>query len=560
MGLGESCLHRAITEDEVVVDMHRQSLFHNATIHTMDPLAPRASSLAVRGGEIVALGTRADAESALCGPYDVIDLQGLTVVPGFTDCHVHFLWYALELGRLDLDGVPSIGEIARLVGERAAKERPGTWILGHGWNRSLWPAGEVPSRLQLDAVSPANPVALTSKDGHTRWVNSAALAAAGIDRDTPDPEGGRIEREPTTRQPTGIFRENAQTLLDTVIPTPGLLACESAIAGAVPRMHERGVVGIHDCEGALAFRAFQGLASSGRLGLRVFMMIPRTSLEAAIEVGLRTGFGDPTLRVGPLKLFADGALGSRSAALLEPYAGDPEHFGMVVTPRDELVDMIARASHAGIAVAVHAIGDRANRDALDAFAQVRTLAAAPRRGDDRGPLRHRIEHAQLVRPDDLRRFETLGIVASVQPVHATSDRYMADLHWGKRASLAYAYRSLARAGARLAFGSDAPVEAPDPIAGIFAAVTRKRADEIQLPGWHTEECLSVEQAVHGYTLGAAYASGEETIKGSISVGKLADFVVLSRDIFDIPPDEIIRTEVLATVLGGEIVFDGAGLA
>ena len=577
--------------------MHDQTLYYNANIYTMDSRAPRASAVAIRGDRIVGLGTRAEAESALSGPYDTVNVQGLTVVPGFTDCHIHFLWYALGLRRLNLDGVPSIGEAARRVAERAAQAKPGEWILGHGWNRSLWQDGEIPTRLQLDAASPSNPVALTSKDGHTEWVNSLALAVAGVDKNTPDPDGGRIERDPHTGEPTGILRETAQDLVDRIIPAPDLCACESAIAEAIPKMHEFGVVGIHDCEDALAFRAFQNLASRGELRLRVLMMIPRSNLDAAIQIGLQTGQGDPTLRVGSLKVFADGALGSQTAALMEPYIGNPDNVGITVTPKEELVEIITQASRAGIAVAVHAIGDRANRDVLDAFEKsastlsastlsrdARTLfqesrpasrcATSISAGQDahvagatardssnigRKRLRHRIEHAQLVHPDDLRRFGALGVIASVQPVHATSDRYMADRRWGERASRGYAYRSLADAGARLAFGSDAPVEVPDPITGIFAAVTRKRADEVLLPGWHTDECLSADQAVHGYTLGAAYASGEESIKGSISLGKLADFVVLSKDIFTIPPDEIIQTKVLATVLGGRVVFDRVGL-
>ncbi|MEW6230304.1 MAG: amidohydrolase family protein, partial [Bacillota bacterium] len=232
--------------------MHNQTLLYNASIYTMDPRLPRVSSMAIRGEEIVALGTRADAESVLSGPRNIVDLQGLTVVPGFTDCHIHFLWYALGLRRLNLDGAASIGEVTRSVAERAAQVRAGEWILGHGWNRSLWPEGDIPSRLQLDAVSPANPVVLTSKDGHTEWVNSRALAVAGIDRDTPDPDGGRIERDPHTGEPAGILRENAQGLVHRTIPTPDLCACESAIAEAIPRMHEFGVVGIHDCEDELA--------------------------------------------------------------------------------------------------------------------------------------------------------------------------------------------------------------------------------------------------------------------------------------------------------------------
>ncbi|HHY31547.1 MAG TPA: amidohydrolase [Firmicutes bacterium] len=552
--------------------MYDKVLYHNATIYTMDPRRPRASAIGVCGGRITAVGTREEAESALSGHYRSVDLRGLTVVPGFTDCHIHFVWYALGARRLNLDGVTSIGDIVRMVAERAAHAGPGEWILGHGWNKNIWRDAVPPTRAQLDAASPANPVALTSKDGHSTWVNSAALVAAGVNENTPDPEGGRIERDSRTGEPTGLLSENAQALVERVIPAPSLAMCEEAVAAAIPRVHELGVVGIHDCEDGLAFRTFQTMASRRALGLRVYMMIPRSNLDHAIQLGLQTGFGDANLRVGPLKVFADGALGSQTAALLEPYLTNPDNTGILTTSREELAEIISCASGAGIAVAVHAIGDRANRMVLDAFEAATRHAVAASAGvaSAAGPaasggiarggrLRHRIEHAQLIHPDDVRRLAALGIIASVQPIHATSDRYMADLHWGKRASLAYAYRSLSSAGVRLAFGSDAPVEEPNPIEGIFAAVTRKRTDEVLLPGWHTEECLTVEEAVRGYTLGAAYASGEEAVRGSISPGKFADFVVLSQDIFAVPPDEIASTKVLATVLEGRPVFDRFGL-
>lgn len=552
--------------------MYDKVLYHNATIYTMDPRRPRASAMSVCGGRITAVGTREEVESALSGHYRSVDLRGLAVVPGFTDCHIHFVWYALGMRRLNLGGVTSVRDIVRMVADRAAHAGPGEWILGHGWNKNIWRDAVPPTRAQLDAASPANPVALTSKDGHSTWVNSAALAAAGVDENTRDPEGGKIERDARTGEPTGILRENAQALVERIIPAPSLAACEEAVAAAIPHMHELGVVGIHDCEDSVAFRTFQMMASERRLGLRVYMMIPRSNLDHAIQLGLQTGFGDANLRVGPLKVFADGALGSQTAALLEPYLTNPDNTGILTTSREELAETISSASGAGIAVAVHAIGDRANRMVLDAFEAATRHAVAASAGvaSAAGPaasggtarggrLRHRIEHAQLIHPDDVRRLAALGIIASVQPVHATSDRYMADLHWGKRASLAYAYRSLSNAGVRLAFGSDAPVEEPNPIEGIFAAVTRKRTDEVLLPGWHTEECLTVEEAVRGYTLGAAYASGEEAVRGSISPGKFADFVLLSQDIFAVPPDEIASTKVLATILEGRPVFDRFGL-
>jgi predicted amidohydrolase YtcJ len=414
-----------------------------------------------------------------------------------------------------------------------------------------------PHRTQLDDAAPNNPVVLFSKDRHSIWVNSLALAMAGIDKDTPDPDGGVIERDPNTHEPTGILRENAQALINRVIPAPDFGMCKEAIAHVIPYLHQLGITGIHDCGDEVSFGVAdnQELLTEDNLDLRICEMIPLHNLDAAIKLGIRTGFGNARLRIGPLKVFVDGALGSGTAALLEPYLDNPDNLGVCAITEEELTDIIIRASKSGISVAAHAIGDRAVRMALDALEK----SKAHRKPNDTEPLRNRIEHAQLVSPVDIERFASLDVIASIQPIHATSDRYMADKAWGARSSIGYPMRSLAENGVRLAFGSDAPVEEPDPIQGIFAAVTRKRYDELSQPGWHTEQCLTVEEAVRGYTVGAAYASGEEHIKGSITPGKLADFVILSKDIFTVNPLEIADTKVLGTVVGGKVVFDQIGL-
>ncbi len=553
--------------------MDNQVIYHNANIYTMnnadgrdrfgfspagDRGVRRASAIAVRDDKIVAVGVHADAESALAGRYRKVDLQGLTVVPGFTDCHIHLLWYALKFSQVDLGCVESVEEVKKRIRNAARKSEQGQWIIGHGWSHSCL-ANAHPHRVQLDDAAPNNPIVLFSKDRHSIWVNSLALAMAGIDRNTPDPDGGVIERDPNTHEPTGILRENAQPLINRVIPVPDFGMCKEAIARVIPYLHQLGITGIHDCGDEVSFGVLQELLAEDNrelltednLDLRICEMIPLHNLDSAIKLGVRTGFGNAGLRVGPLKVFVDGALGSGTAALLEPYSDNPDNVGVCAITEEELTDIISRASKSGISVAAHAIGDRAVRMALDALEK----SKAGRRPDDTAPLHNRIEHAQLVSPVDLRRFASLDVIASIQPIHATSDRYMADKAWGARSSIGYPIRSLAENGVRLAFGSDAPVEEPDPIQGIFAAVTRKRHDELSQPGWHTEQCLTVEEAVRGYTLGAAYASGEEHIKGSIAPGRLADFVILSKDIFTVNPLEIADTKVLGTVVGGKVVFD-----
>ncbi len=549
--------------------MGNQVIYYNANIYTMDNAdgrdcfrfssaedraMRRASAVAVRDDKVVAVGTYADAESSLADGYRKVDLQGLTVVPGFTDCHIHLLWYALKFSQVDLGSARSIEEAKERIRKAARKSKEGQWIMGHGWSHSCL-ANAHPHRAQLDDAAPNNPIVLFSKDRHSMWVNSLALTIAGIDKGTPDPDGGVIERDPNTHEPTGILRENAEILINRVIPAPDCNTSKRAIADVIPYFHQLGIVGVHDCGDEVSFGVLQELLAEDNLNLRVHEMIPLSNLDAAIKLGIRTGFGNVRLRIGPLKVFVDGALGSRTAAIFEPYLDDSDNVGVCAITEEDLTDIVLRASKSGISVAAHAIGDRAVRMALDAFEKSKTGG----RHNDTEPFRNRIEHAQLVSPVDMARFASLGIIASIQPIHATSDRYMADKAWGTRNSIAYPMKSLAENGVRLAFGSDAPVEEPDPIQGIFAAATRKRHDELSQPGWHTEQCLTVEEAVRGYTVGAAYVSGEERIKGSITPGKLADFVILSKDIFAVNPLEIADTKVLGTIIGGKVVFDQIGL-
>ena len=519
----------------------------NGRVYTMDHELPLAQALAVGAGRILAVG-ETEQMRALMGPdTEQVDLGGRAVLPGFTDAHIHLVTYGLNLTQVQLDGLMSLAEAITRIAERARHTPRGEWIRGWGWNRNLWPGSPFPSKHDLDAVTLHSPVYLTSKDGHAAWVNSLALQLAGIHADTPDPPGAQFERDAQTGEPTGLLKEKAaMEMVERVAGQASLADKTEAIRAASEQLYRFGVVGVHSPEGPDDLAAVQAVWQRGELGLRVNMMIPDEHLEDALRLGLRAGFGDEFLRLCAVKVFADGSLGTRSADMFEPYVNEPENRGIEVTSSERLRWAVGTCTAGGWNVAIHAIGDRANSRTLDALEE--HWQEWSRRG-----LRPRIEHAQLLSPQDVPRLGTMGVIASTQPIHATSDMVMAERHWGARCSGAYAWRSLLESGAVLAFGSDAPVESPEVLKGIFAAVTRQREDGTPSGGWYPEQCLTVPEAVYAYTLGAAYASDEERVKGSLSPGKQADMVVLSQDIFDLPAQELLNTRVDATVVSGEIV-------
>ncbi len=523
-------------------------LFEGGRIYTGDPQHPWATALAAWAGRVIAVGDRGDLRASFPG-YRRVDLHGSTVLPGFTDSHIHLASFGLSLRRVNLRSSRSLQEAVAAVAEAVTAATPGEWIQGGGWDKNLWPEGRFPCRGDLDGASGGHPVALHSKDGHAVWVNSAALARAGITRATPDPPGGVIVRDPSTGEPTGLLLEEAVQLIAQRIPPPSAELLEQAILDATRAAHEAGITGVHVMEGVDVLAALQRIRERGALHLRVVMMIPEDALDAAIALGIRSGFGDPTLRIGGVKIFADGALGSQTASMLRPYDGQPGNYGVEVKTRHQLEDLVTRAASHGIAVAVHAIGDRANRNVLDAMEAARRL----------GPwdLRHRIEHVQVLHPDDLPRLARLGVVASMQPIHCVQDRDVAERYWGARCRYAYAFRSLLRCGTHLAFGSDAPVETLSVLEGIHAAVTRRRRGDPASLAWYPEECLTVEEAVGAYTAGPAYAAGEEGLTGKLAPGFLADFVALSQDPFAVEAERIPDLRVVLTVVGGEVVYPEA---
>ncbi|MCC7354720.1 MAG: amidohydrolase [Anaerolineae bacterium] len=533
--------------------IYADAILSRARLYTVDDAQPWAEAVAVREGRIVAVGDAREMDD-LRGPQtEVYDLGGRLVLPAFSDAHIHFVWWALQRRQVDVTDVPTPQEAAARVAARAQTLPAGAWVRGGGFNRNLWPGSEWPTKDLLDATAPRNPVALDSKDGHSLWVNSRALALAGITASTPDPMGGVIRRD-ARGEPTGILNENAVPLVFNAIPPESEEECIAAVREGIPLAWAAGITAIHeanDTPEARSFRTFQALDRAGELGLRVLQHIPVANLGHALSVGLRSGFGHDRLRIGGIKIFADGALGSRTADMLEPYVGEPDNWGVAVVDKEELLEVVSRAAAGGLLVTVHAIGDRANRHVLDVLAEVRKQERE--QGD--APLRHRVEHVQIAHPDDLPRLARLDVIASVQPLHATSDMVMADRHWGEpRVRGAYAYASLSASGARLAFGSDAPIEPFAPLLGIHAAVTRRRADGRPGPsGWHPEQRLRVEDVVRAYTWGAAYAAGEERARGSITAGKVADFVILSQDIFECRPMDILQTQIEATFFAGRLV-------
>lgn len=527
-------------------------ILYNGRLHTMDRRQPHASAIAISGDRILAVGDDslrhfADTKTQM------IDLGGRTVTPGFIDAHLHFLAYGLSLREIDLMNAPTREAALERIAARAVTTPTGQWLTGRGWDQVLWPEPVFPTAAQLDAVTPHHPAFLRRKCGHAGWANSQALQLAGITRDTPDPDGGAIQRDPSTGEPTGILLERAMELVANLQAIPTDAEALDAVRVAQAQVHSFGITGIHNMEGAPALRAFQELRRRGEWKVRVLQQIPETDLDAAIALGIQSGYGDAWIRFGAVKIFADGSLGARSALMIEAYEGEPHNCGIAVSTAEHLQRQVMKAAQAGLAVHIHAIGDQANRNVLDAV-------AATRRAGVGLHLRHRIEHAQVLHPTDVARFAALQVIASMQPIHCTQDIVLADRHWGARSRLAYAWSSLLSSGAVLAFGSDAPVETPDVRQGLYAAVTRRRADGYPGPeGWIPEECISVAEAVYAYTLGAAYASGEDAIKGSLTPGKLADLTVLDADIFTIAPEEILTTPVSATIVGGEIVYRKQGI-
>jgi predicted amidohydrolase YtcJ len=531
------------------------TILFNGAIITLDDRQPRASAVAIAGGRVVACGGDDDMLALAGAGTRRENLNGRCVIPGLIDAHLHWQATTEVLSQVQLFDLPDRATAVARAAERAAQTPAGEWIRGYGWSQDEWADKQFPSAADLDAVAPHHPVYLRARSSHAGWANSLALRLSGIDANTPDPEGGQIVHGPDG-QPTGLLLEpSAMNLVEDRIPllTPDALADQ--MRGAQALALSLGLTGFHDYDNQTCFTALQILRERGELALRVVKNLNKAYLDAALTLGLRRGFGDAWLRIGGLKIFADGAMGPRTASMIAPYDGEPDNYGIIVTDREEMVELVGKASAAGLASTIHAIGDRAVHDVLDVYAEVRRQEAA--RGEARSTRRHRIEHVQLTHPDDVDRLADLQIIASMQPIHATSDYPMADRYWGSRTPYSYNPRLQLERGVVVAFGSDSPVEPMDPIRGIHAAVTRRCADGSPGPdGWHPEARISIDQALRGYTLGPAYAAGLEDQQGRLAPGYLADLVVLDRDLYATDPDELLATRVVATMVDGAWRFGG----
>jgi len=516
---------------------------------SLDPgIGEPADAMAVKDGLILAVGRMEELEPGLKGPdTSLLDLRPGVAVPGLVDAHCHLMSQGL-LG-LDLLGTRNVGEIQARVAAAVRKARPGKWILGRRWDQNDWPEKRFPDREDLDKVAGRNPVCLTRIDGHAVWVNSLALKLSGIDAETSDPPGGLIHRDPETRAPTGILVDNAIGLVKR--PPIDRATRRRAILEAAACCHRYGLTGIHDAgvDGDVV-ELYRELYGSGELTLRINAMIggPGALLDHHVAHGPEVGACGGRLTIRTLKLFADGALGSRGAALLKPYSDREGHTGLLVTPPATLHDLVLRAAGAGLQVATHAIGDRANREVLDAYE-----AAIRQTGNQ--DARHRLEHAQVLDLEDLPRIAELGVIASMQPTHLTSDMPWARDRLGPdRLRGAYAWRRILDTGAHLAGGSDFPVEEVNPLLGLYSAITRCRTDPPGKGVYGPDQRMTPEEALRAFTIEAAYAAFQEDRSGTLTPGKWADITVLPVDPLRCKPEALLEAEVLATVVAGEVVY------
>jgi predicted amidohydrolase YtcJ len=529
----------------------------NGKVWTVNKSQPEAEAVAVWRDRILAVG-KSDDVKALAGPKTrVIDLKGRRVVPGFYDSHVHLLGSGMRLGEVALKNAKDEAEFGKRLREFDQKLPRDRWLLGGEWDHDRAFGGQLPGAELIDKYVSDRPVFLRRYDGHMAVVNSHVLKMAGITAKTADPPGGVIYRKPGTQEPTGLLRDNAMGLVERLVPAPSEAEIIEAVRAALEEARQAGVTSVQDMDGSggatrrTLFRVYQQMARDGKLTVRIDLRWPLGEWEQLARLGAEAGFGDDWVKIGGVKGFADGSLGSSTAKMFEPFVNEPGSTGVFVTPPDKLRRDITAADRAGLSVAVHAIGDRANAELLDIFAEV-AKANGPR---DR---RFRVEHAQHLRPQDYARFKELGVIASMQPYHAIDDgRWAAGRIGAKRCASSYAFRSLLDAGAKLAFGSDWSVAPLSPILGIDAAVNRRTLDDKNPKGWFPEQKVSAAEAVEAYTLTSAYAASQERDRGSIEAGKLADLVVLSRDILaEKERDHIAEAAVELTVVGGRVVYEG----
>ncbi|HEX8837191.1 MAG TPA: amidohydrolase [Candidatus Acidoferrum sp.] len=520
-------------------------------VWTVDPENSRAEAVAVHDNRIVAVGSDREIAKWIGPATKTIDAQGKSVLPGFIDAHVHFSSGGGEISSVHLRDANTPQEFARRIGEQARKLGKGEWMLGGTWDHELWGGKPLPSHDWVDSLTPDTPVFVSRYDGHMAVANALALRLAGITRDTKDPPGGTIVRN-HDGTPTGLLKDAAMNLIYRVIPPPSEEQLLRMIHAAMDEARRVGVTSIHDISSTEDVRAYQTLAARGELTLRIYSITPLPQWQAPATAGIRAGFGNDWIHLGALKGFADGSLGSTTAVFEKPYEDAPETSGLpneMMLPEGNMLKMALGADKAGLQLAVHAIGDKANRIMLDIYAEVAKQNGA------RGDRRWRIEHAQHLRPEDFARFAQLAVIASVQPYHAIDDGRWAEKRIGhERAKTTYAFRTFLDHGVRLAFGSDWTVAPLDPMLGLYAAVTRATLDGKNPGGWFPQQKLTLEEAIEAYTMGSAFAEFREKEKGSLTPGKLADVVVLDSDLFAMAQEKIKDAAVRYTIVGGKVVY------
>jgi predicted amidohydrolase YtcJ len=523
----------------------------DARIYTVDNARPMASALAVRGGRVLFVGSDTEARTLAGAGTRVLDLHGRTVIPGMVDAHAHLTGLAASLRNVALAGSTSYNEVISRVVERTKTVKPGEWVQGRGWDQNRWPEKSFPTHEALSRATPSNPVVLTRIDGHALLANAMAMRLAGVTAATKDPAGGKVLRLPNG-DPSGVFVDNAKSLIDNRVPRASETAMREATVAAIAEANKWGLTGVHDAgEPRHVIEMFESLARAGRFNIRNYVMVSDNAADIAYYTrrGPQNGLYDGRIWIRAIKTYADGALGSRGAALLAPYSDDSLNTGLLVTPPAHLEKVAEIGLRSGFQVNTHAIGDRGNRIALDAFESA--LKAVPR-----ADHRFRIEHAQVLSPEDIPRFAKLGVIPSMQASHQTSDMRWAETRVGpERIRGAYAWRSLLNTGVVIPDGSDFPVEEVNPLISFHSAVTRQDASGWPPGGWYPEQVMTREEALRAMTIWPAYAGFQEKELGSLTPGKYADFVVLDRDIMSVPASEVLGTRVLATYIGGKSVYE-----
>ena len=525
-------------------------VFTHGKVYTVDHARAYAEAIAVRDGRIIAVGSEQEIKSHIGPSTTIVNLHGKLTLPGFIDDHTHFMSGGFQLGSVNLRYADDENAFATIIKERAEKY-PDRWITGGDWDHDRWKGGRLPTKELIDKFTPKTPVFVNRYDGHMSLANSYALKLAGVTKATADPAGGTVVKDSKTGEPTGILKDGAMDFVDKMIPDPGEGEMIEAAELALAEARKYGVTGIQDMSTPAHLQIYRKLKDTGKLTARFYSRLPIYQWEHLIGTGIRVPFGDEWIRIGSLKAFADGSLGSTTALLFEPFTSDPTTHGLAmdIVQDGRLEKWALAADSSGLQLSIHAIGDSAISLMLDLFEKIVTKNP----GWDR---RFRIEHAQHVRPRDFKRFAKLGVIASAQPYHAIDDGRWAESRIGnERCKTSYAFRTFLDSHVRLCFGSDWTVAPLNPLLGIYAAVTRRTLDGAHPGGWFPEQKITVPEAIEAYTINNAYAAFEEAEKGSISPGKLADFVVLSDDILTIDPVKIENVNVDMTVLGGKIVYE-----